>query len=238
MILECPECHNRHLIPDHAIGPGGRTVRCANCRHGWFQKVAEGAGPPIADSAASESVDALAELPPIEPLPDPFPEPVAENDDADADTQPPRPSRDRWWRWAAAAIAAALLTIAAAGIVLWTTAPGVLQRLGVPVDGPAGSRQSPLRLVDNPIERRDLTNGSELFAVSGKVLNPSGARQRVPNIRADLRDATGRIVFSWMITPERRTIAPGSAIDFNSAKLDVPASSKRLELSFAGENGG
>ena len=106
-------------------------------------------------------------------------------------------------------------------------------RLGFPL-APA---DSPLRLVDNPIERRDLTNGSELFAVSGKVLNPSSTPQRVPDIRADLRDASGRIVYSWTITPQQRTLAAKSAIDFNSAKLDVPASSKRLELSFAGENG-
>ena len=31
------------------------------------------------------------------------------------------------------------------------------------------------------------------------------------------------------------TLAPGGAIDFNSATLNVPANSKRLELSFAGE---
>jgi hypothetical protein len=59
----------------------------------------------------------------------------------------------------------------------------------------------------------------------------------VPDIRAELRDGQGRLVYSWTITPERRTLAPGAAIDFNSAKLDVPSNSKRLELSFAGEGG-
>jgi hypothetical protein len=43
------------------------------------------------------------------------------------------------------------------------------------------------------------------------------------------------MVYSWTITPQQRTLPPGGAIDFNSAKLDVPANSKRLELSFAGD---
>jgi len=240
MILECPECHNRHLIPDRAIGPDGRTVRCANCRHGWFQAGAEVAAPPVPDPTASGPADAVVEPPPIEPPPEPFFEPEAEGDDAAADSLPPRPSRGQGWRWAAVAVA--LLIIAGAGIILWTGASGLLQRLGRPIGvrfgALAGSEQSPLRLIDNPIERRDLSNGSELFAVSGKVLNPSDVRQRIPDIRADLRDASGRIVFSWTITPQRRTLAPRSTIDFNSAKLDVPATSKRLELSFAGEKGG
>ena len=42
-----------------------------------------------------------------------------------------------------------------------------------------------------PIDRRELDSGSELFAVSGQVINPTDQRQRVPDIRAELRDAHG-----------------------------------------------
>jgi len=120
----------------------------------------------------------------------------------------------------------------AAGAIVYLGAPGVAAKLGLGT----GSDETPLRLRDNPIERRELDNGSELFAVSGQVTNPSDSTQRVPDIRAELRDAQGRIVYSWTITPQKRTLTPGAAIDFNSAKLDVPSNSKRLELSFAGEN--
>ena len=126
---------------------------------------------------------------------------------------------------------AGLLLLALIGVILWLGKPGLGARLGLPI----GSAESPLRIKDNPIERRQLENGSELFAVSGRVTNPSSERQRVPDIRAELRDARCRLVFSWTITPQLRTVAPGGAIDFNSAKLDVPSSSKRLELSFAGQ---
>ena len=121
--------------------------------------------------------------------------------------------------------------LAAVAVILWTTAPGLAQQIGLSI----GPEELPLRIADNPIERRKMANGSELFAVSGRITNPSSTRQRVPDIRADLRDSQNRIVFSWTITPQQRTLLPGGAIDFNSAQVDVPASSKRLDLSFVGE---
>jgi predicted Zn finger-like uncharacterized protein len=255
MILECPECSTRYLVPDSAIGAEGRTVRCANCRHSWFQDppVAEVAPPPPPSPALS-SAPAPARAPVIDedddapppflepaaiasvrpPSPPPMAEPVVAAPDYDAFAHRPpfRRTRNTSKRWTVIAIAAGLLMIAGVGAILFLGAPGLLARIGLPV----GAEESPLRLKDNPIERRELENGSELFAVSGQVTNPSSERQRVPDIRAELRDAQGRIVYSWTITPQQRTLNPGGSIDFNSAKLDVPSNSKRLELSFAGED--
>ncbi len=35
MIVECPECHTKFMVPDSAIG-NGRDVRCGKCTHVWF----------------------------------------------------------------------------------------------------------------------------------------------------------------------------------------------------------
>jgi predicted Zn finger-like uncharacterized protein len=240
MILQCPECSTRYLVPDSAIGADGRTVRCANCKHSWFQAAApqELVVPtpaPIAETPApfaplAPLVTAPEPAPPAPPPPpiaaEPFVEPVSR---FDVGAPPTRPRANMAKRWTIAAVAAGLLMLLAVVAILYLGAPGIGTKLGI------GAAETPLRLRDNPIERRELENGSELFAVSGQVTNPSDSRQRVPDIRAELRDAQGRIVYSWTITPQQRTLPPGGAIDFNSAKLDVPSNSKRLELSFAGE---
>ncbi len=35
MILVCPSCDAKFKVPDGAIPPGGRTVRCAKCKNSW-----------------------------------------------------------------------------------------------------------------------------------------------------------------------------------------------------------
>ncbi|VXC94069.1 MJ0042-type zinc finger domain-containing protein [Sphingomonas sp. 8AM] len=254
MILDCPECRARYLVADDAIAPPGRTVRCANCSHSWYQDVSYADEPEEAEAA-----DAFVEpAPPAAPVPVPAAAPVF----ADASPPPPaglplqvpppvvaepreparydafahRPPFRATARGSGrirtiASLAAGLLMLAAVAVILWTTAPGLAQQIGLSI----GPEELPLRIADNPIERRKMANGSELFAVSGRITNPSATRQRIPDIRADLRDSQNRIVFSWTITPQQRTLLPGGAIDFNSAQVDVPASSKRLDLSFVGE---
>ena len=64
MIIACPACNTRYAVPDSAIGVDGRTVRCAKCRHSWFQD-----GPRI------ELPEASPPPPPPPPSPPPPPEP-------------------------------------------------------------------------------------------------------------------------------------------------------------------
>lgn len=239
MILECSECRTRYLVPDSAVGPAGRTVRCANCRHSWFQPPAMPEPPPapaaapVAEAPATTAPVAETVPPPAPPAP-PVTPPPAERFDAFAHEPPFRPRRNPARRWTIAAIAAGLVMLAAIGVILYSGAPGIAAAFGL--GGSASA--TPLRFDHKAIDRRDLPSGNELFAVSGQVVNPTTDRQRVPDIRAELRDAQGRLVYSWTITPQRRWLDPRGTIDFNSAKLDVPANSKMLELSFAGDSDG
>ncbi len=71
MIIACPACSTRYVVPDNAIGVDGRTVRCAKCKHSWFQE-----GASAEDVVASEQAEAPAPPPP--PPPPPVEEPQDE----------------------------------------------------------------------------------------------------------------------------------------------------------------
>lgn len=74
MIIACPACTTRYVVPDTAIGVDGRTVRCAKCRHSWFQDgpALPAAQVPVPPPAPAVSAPQPAP-PPVRAAPAPIP---------------------------------------------------------------------------------------------------------------------------------------------------------------------
>lgn len=240
MILSCPECRTRYVVPDSAVGPNGRQVRCASCRHSWFQEP-----PPLDLVARAETPSApppipeaaVPQPPPVQPSAPPVAAVAHEPEDFEpfAHEPPFRPRRNPARRWTVAAIAVATILLLGVGALQFFGTPTIvtsaLARLGLP----GGAVDVPLLLeVPRKPERRELPSGNELFALTGRVVNPTDQPQRVPDILAELRDAQGRVVYGWTITPPKRTVPARGTIEFDSAEIDVPKGSKKLNLSFSG----
>lgn len=226
MIITCPACDTRYLVPDSAIGVTGRQVRCASCRHSWFEDASEAmlSGPRVEQRPDLPTPPPAPVAPPIERMrsdadrhPDPF-----------AHEPPFRPRRNpmRIMTWAAAAFAVVALGITVVLMTLGTG--GIASRLGF------GSPAAPLAIqVTRKPERRVMASGNELLAVTGRIVNPTERVQAVPDIRAELRDAQGRTVYGWTITRPVKQLPPGGTADFDSAAVDVPRGARALNLSFA-----
>lgn len=254
MIIACPACSTRYVVPDSAIGVDGRTVRCAKCRHSWFQE-----GPVMAEGASSPAhvQEPLAAPRAGAPPPPPVTEPEAEADEtppplrdetrassaysdfsgSDAydqtrssfDYGPPfraRINRPRMWTLAAAVFA--VVSLAAIGAVAWYGLPNWM-----PLARPTFAEAQPGLILDFPPSRQDrrtLPNGTEFFGASGTITNVGGSRRTVPSILIVLRDSRERIVYTWEVVPPKRQLGPGESMSINEAVTDVPKSAKFAEI--------
>lgn len=124
------------------------------------------------------------------------------------------------------AILLVILIVIALAAAFWFFAPSDLKaRFGL-----ASDSASPLALVVTHKDRQPLESGNELLTLTGRVINPTAKEQAVPPLQAQLLDAHGRVVYSWMIDPPARSIPAGGSVAFNSAEVNVPSGGNNVRI--------
>jgi len=157
-------------------------------------------------------------------------EPVAEAVDEDFepfyDHEPIEQPRRKW-----PLLLLVVLGIALAAIAFWFLAPADLRaRAGLASNGP-----SQLHVVVNTPNYQRLASGNNLFTVSGRIINSTGARQPVPPIHAELLDASKQnVLHRWTISPPTGSLDLDKSASFNSAEVDVPEGGKFIRIRLGG----
>ena len=206
MNLDCPSCGTTLRLPEGALGEKGRKLRCAACKHIWFQKPV--GDPPVAGAAA--------------PSP---PEPAAPAVPSDDETAGPEPVR----KPVGGRLLALFLLLAVAGGLfcghhwrapIMRAAPWTVELYDtIGWVGPPASHGLEFRDLAFSFEERD---GRPLLVVSGRIVNPGDDLVRLPRLRAEILDAASRPLRDWTFAAPAPALGPGDTASFRSVYPDPP----------------
>lgn len=267
MLLVCPSCRTRYVVPDTAIGMDGRTVRCANCKHSWFQGGAIPAvppappivAPPVSPEPITQPYPERATTAPPPPPPPPVAAPPVQPSFARFNQEPiptfvshpvppaayfedvqPQNHFAHEPPFKPRRNPAKLWTMAAVAFAVLIAGVGAgLWYFGVPTYGLMMTAQEPdLKIVlSQDLQLNERSDGTPFFIASGSIVNPTSKAQKVPEMLVTLKDAGGRPVYSWKMRAKVRSLAPGAKVDFSEARLDVPLASTQISIGWVLNDG-
>ena len=224
MILTCPACGKRYLVPSSALGSAGRRVRCAACGETWFQD----APPPDAETP----VESPFEDPVIDPPPEDIePPPLRAGSNLPALRR--RPEKKKFpvgW------VLLGLFIVAVIGggvlarntiVGLWPPSARLYEMVGLPVPVPGAG------LVLHDVATERMTQGGvPILVVTGTLANPTQEVKNVPKLRVSLRDARRQEVQSWVFSADTSKLVPGEFVKFGSEFANPSTEAVDLTLTF------
>jgi predicted Zn finger-like uncharacterized protein len=242
MILTCPSCATRYFADDAAIGPAGRTVRCASCQHSWFAEPHL-----VLDQAAPDDL-----LPGAEPAKGKARAPLTREQvermrrglqpeapqSAAARIRAQQADRERKARMRAAAAAwGGAGAVAAASVVgaaifredvarIWPKTASAFAAVGLPVNIYG------LEFTELDIEKT-FDGPTPVLSVAGAIRNIGPEMKAAPALRFSLRDERGGEVYRWVERLEGQRIEPGAALPFQTMVPNPPSHAVDLEATFA-----
>lgn len=222
MILTCPSCDAQYILPDDAIGPKGRRVKCTSCAYTWLQR------PEEPDHQDDPALDALSRH-------------LAQTTSvSDFDT-----TRARQVMTPVAAkesVAASVMTGIGLGLILfvvttiflivlraslvplWPPLNGFYNAIGLKVAAPGEGLA-----VENLTS--ELTDDGKL-QVKGQITNVVEDEQRLPSLLIRVNGEKGWLK-DWPITLPSAPLKAGKSVGFDYTLDGVPAGVTDVTIRFS-----
>lgn len=205
MILACPLCQTRYLVPASLFAAGPRQVRCARCSHSWQAQTPKEMDVIFVPNKADEP-----------PPPHKTPPPIPPGSNLPA---LPRNTSAALLKKVVGAFLAGLIAL----LLLWLIVDrqnivesepfmaSVYDTIGLHVYSPGEG----LKLVDIRSELK-YEDGIMRLIVEGKIVNVSDVVQTVPSMNAAAVGPDGDTLQNWQIDPPVSTLDPQGETAFQS----------------------
>ena len=236
MILTCPQCTTRFLLPATVLADEGRNVKCSNCGEVWYEEPDYDELAELQDGDESSEV-AGAPAQEFDDIPDGV-KPDIELDFVDREEEPeelpPVDLKTRIASYAAAAcvffvVLGLLLVVKSPMVRAWPASAALYQIMGMKIAVPGEG----LVFDHVTVESAGKTEGGENIIISGQVINLTNEDQTLPAIEANLRHADGEIMETWIIDVPAKVVPAEADLKFMQNYHAAHDDANELFLRFA-----
>jgi predicted Zn finger-like uncharacterized protein len=230
MILPCPECNARYLVPASAFAEGGRQVRCAKCGHVWAADLPS----EVAAALASVMPEVQAEAKPEQAsAASPLAHPHSRVHDFLALWHDPRFHKLHYAGWSVAILIPLLLLVLLLGrqaiVGHWPATESLYNSVGISINH-VGDGLS----LQQVRSERQYDGVGMVLVVDGEIHNDTAVIQQIPDILASSLGPDGKVTQSWRIPAPAATLAPGASVPFQYTAPAHKGAVAEVNLNFAG----
>jgi predicted Zn finger-like uncharacterized protein len=235
MMVHCPNCATRHVMPEARLASGSLAISCKACGHRWTEvetidviEVPQRNLPRVIDHDDAPELEArrLAQI-------------AREAERRYRETRARRQRSLRNWAAFGVFLLAPVVALALFPERVVSAAPVTFkayEKLGYDINI--------YGLDVRRVERQHaVINGTRVLSVKGDIVNISDDQRKLPWLRFALEDDSGKELYSWTLDTAARPLRPGESTAFTTRVQAPPETSTHLKIRFAkadeiGSNGG